>query len=83
MDDKFGQLIDIPFARVVVLGGNINYRPSRNVTMVQNPRLVRVLCHQLRLAQILHPVRLSPLVRLQDRLFYVNYERVGTQMRLR
>lgn len=68
MDNEFGQLIDVPFRRVVVLGGNINYRPTSNVPMVQHPRLVCVLCHQLRLTQILDPIRLPPLVRFQDGL---------------
>lgn len=68
VDYEFSQLIDVPFA-VVVLGRNINYRPTRDIAMVQHPRLARVLCHQIRLpAQLLHAVRLAPLVCLQDGL---------------
>lgn len=68
VDYEFSQLIDVPLA-VVVLGRNINYRPTRDIAMVQHSRLSRVLCHQIRLpAQLLYAVRLAPLVCLQDGL---------------
>lgn len=68
MDDELGQLIDVPFRRVVVLGRNINYRSAGDVAMVQHPRLVRVFGHNLRLSEILHAVRFAPFVGLQDGL---------------
>ena len=80
MDDKFRQLINIPFAGVVVFGRNINDWPPRDVPVVQHSRLVRVLCHQVGLGQLRDAVRFAPLVRLQDGLGGERRERVSQSL---